>query len=86
MGGTTMGEYEDWQKKFYIIRTNYKHFGGYGRLPLGNVCTCHGFLPRMAKFEKVDLRTFIYKLIEGFFNKGFGNPWEPPINRIYGTQ
>jgi hypothetical protein len=40
----------------------------------------------MAKFEKVDLRTFIYKLIEGFFNKGFGNPWEPPINRIYGTQ
>ncbi len=87
MGDTAMGEYEDWQKKSYIIRTNYKHFeGGYGRLPLGNVCTCHGFLPRMAKFGKVNFRTFLYKLIERFVNEGFGNPGEPPINRIYGTK
>jgi len=39
----------------------------------------------MAKFEKVNSKTFFYKLIEGFVNEGFGNPWEPPINKIYGT-
>jgi hypothetical protein len=39
-----MGEYEDIPKKSCIIKTNYKHFeGGYGRLPLGDVYTCHGF-------------------------------------------
>jgi hypothetical protein len=26
------------------------------------------------------------KLIKAFVNGGFGNPWKPPINRIYGTQ
>jgi hypothetical protein len=49
---------------------------------LGDVYTCHGFLPRINKFEKIDSKTFFYKLIEGFVNGGFGNPWEPPINSI----
>ncbi len=40
----SMGEYEDIQKKSCITKTNYKHFErGYGRLPLGDVYTCHGF-------------------------------------------
>ncbi len=85
MGGMAMGECENWQRKSYIAQTNYKHFEGrYGELPLGNVYTCHGFLPRTCEFGKVDPKTFFYKLIEGFVNRGFGNPWEPPFNKIYG--
>jgi hypothetical protein len=38
------------------------------------------------QFEKIDSKTFFYKLIERFVNKEFGNPWEPPFKRIYGTQ
>jgi hypothetical protein len=73
-------------RKSYIIHTNCKHFKGkYGRLPMSNVYTCHGFFPRMGKFEKVDSKTCLYKLIEGFVNRGFSNPWEPLVNRIYGT-
>jgi len=53
---------------------------------MGNVCTCHGFLPRISKFEKVGSKTFLHKFIKGFVNRGFGNPWKPLINRIYGTQ
>jgi hypothetical protein len=52
---------------------------------LGDVYTCHGFLPKRCKFEKVDSRTFFHKLIKGFVDGGFGNLWKPPINRIYGT-
>ncbi len=86
MGGMVMGKCKDRQRKYWIAQTNYKHFeGGYGRLPLGNVYTCHGFLPKMCKFEKVNSKTFIHKLIKGFVNGRFGNPWKPPINRIYGT-
>ncbi len=82
-----MGKCEYWQRKLYIVQTNYKHSeGGYGRLSFGDVYTCNGFLLRMGKFEKVDSKTFIYKLIERFVNKVFGYPWEPPSNRIYGTQ
>ncbi len=84
MGSMAMGECKDWQRKSYIAQTNYKlSEGGYGRLPLGDVYTCHGFLPRINKFEKIDSKTFFYKLIEGFVNGGFGNPWEPPINSIW---
>jgi hypothetical protein len=55
MGGMAMGECENWQIKFYIVQTNYKHSeGGYGRLPLGDVYTRHGFLSRMGKFEKAN--------------------------------
>jgi hypothetical protein len=39
---------------------------------------------RMSKFEKTYFRTFLYKLIEDLLMEG--NPWEPPSNRIYGTQ
>ncbi len=82
-----MGECKNWQRKSYITQTNYKYSERkYGRLPLGDVYTCHGFFPRTGKFEKIDFKTFLYKLIEGFVNEGFGNPWEPPFNKIYGTQ
>ncbi len=75
MGNLAMGKCENRQRKNYIIETNYKHFkGGYGRLPLGDVYTCHGFFPRMCKFEKINLKTFLHKLIKGFVDIGFGNP------------
>ncbi len=86
MGGMAMGECKNKQRKSCITQTNYKHSkGGYGRLPLGNVYTCHRFLPRTHKFEKAGSRTFLPKFIKGFVDKGFGNPWKRPIN-IYGTQ
>jgi hypothetical protein len=45
MGGVAMDECKDRKRKSYIIKTNCKYFKrGYGRLPLGNVYTCHGFL------------------------------------------
>ncbi len=81
-----MDKCEDWQKKSYNAQTNYKHYErGYEKLPLGNVYTCNGFLPRMGKFEKPNSKTFFHKLIEGFVNRRFGNPWELPFNIIYGT-
>jgi hypothetical protein len=87
MGDMMMGECEDRQRKFWIAQTNYKHYeGGYGKLPLGDVYTCHGFHPKIGKFEKVNSWTFFHKLIKGFVDKGFGNPWKPPINKTYGTQ
>ncbi len=43
MGNMAMGKCEDSQRKSYITKTNCKHSeGGYGRLPLGNIYTCHG--------------------------------------------
>jgi hypothetical protein len=39
----------------------------------------------MDKFEKLDSKTFVYKLIDGFVNGRFVNPSEPPFNRIYGA-
>jgi hypothetical protein len=74
-------------KKVLHCQTNCKHYKrGYGRLPLGDVYTCHGFLSRTGKLEKADSKTLFYKLIERFVKGGFGNPWEPPFNKIYGTQ
>jgi hypothetical protein len=62
-----MGECENWQNKFYIAQTNCKHYeGGYVRLPLSNVYTCHGFLPIMASLKKINSKTFLYKPIKGF--------------------
>jgi hypothetical protein len=53
MGGLAMGKCEDRQRKSYITETNYKHSeGGYGKLPLGNVYTCHNFFKGTCKFEK----------------------------------
>jgi len=53
MGNMVMGKCKNKQKKSCIAQINYKHFqGGYERLQLGNVYTCHGFL-QMHEFEKV---------------------------------
>ncbi len=66
------------------LALNCKHFeGGYGRLPLGDVYTHHGFLSRMRKFEKANSKTFLH--IVGFINGGFGFPWQPPIKKNYET-
>ncbi len=44
MSGLAMGECKDRQRKSCNTKTNYKHSkGGYGRLPLDNFYTCHGF-------------------------------------------
>jgi hypothetical protein len=68
------------------LALNCKHSkGGYGRLPLGDVYTHHGFLSRMRKFEKANSRTFLHKFIVRFINGGFGFPWQPPITKIYET-
>jgi hypothetical protein len=81
-----MNECKDYQRKTYIAQTNCKHYEGrYGRQPLNDLYTCHGFFPRMGKFENTDFRTFFYELIEGFVDGGFGNPWEPLFNIIYAT-
>jgi hypothetical protein len=82
-----MGECKDRQRKSCIAQSNCKHFeGGYGKLPLGDVYTCHGFLLETCKFEKDDSKAFFHNLIEGFVDKGFGNPWKPSINKIYRTK
>jgi hypothetical protein len=63
MGGMVMGECKNRQKKFCIIKKNCKHFeGGYGKLPLGNVYTCHGFFIRMHEFKEANSRTIYHKL------------------------
>ncbi len=82
-----MGEGENWKKKYYITQRNYKQSkGGYGRLALGDVYACNGILSRACKFEKANWRTFIHKFIAGFADRGFGFPWQPPINIIYETR
>jgi hypothetical protein len=54
-GNTMMDKWEDKQRKYCIIETKCKHSEGrYGRLQLGNVYTCNGFLQRMCEFEIVD--------------------------------
>jgi hypothetical protein len=55
------------QRKYCIIETNCKHSeGGYGRLPLGDVYTCHGFLQITCKFEEVNSKTFFLEFIQQF--------------------
>ncbi len=66
MGNLAMGKCENRQRKNYIIETNYKHFkGGYGRLPLGDVYTCHGFFFKHASLKKLILNIFsqVYLMI-----------------------
>jgi hypothetical protein len=61
--------------KSCIAQIECKHFQGrYGRLQLGDVYTCHGFLQRTCELEEVDSKTFFHKLIEQFVDKGFGGP------------
>ncbi len=51
MGDMAMGKYEDKQRKSCIVKINCKDFQGiYGRLQLGDVYTCHGFLQRTCEF------------------------------------
>ncbi len=86
MGSMAMGECKDWQRKSYVALKNVNILKeDMEDYQLGNVYTCHGFLPRRIKFEKADSKTFIYKFIERFVNGGFGSPWEPLFNKIYGT-
>jgi hypothetical protein len=44
--------------------------------------TCHRFLQRTCKFEETNSKTFFYKPLEQFVNKGFGNAWQLALNRI----
>ncbi len=75
MGSMVMGKCEDKQIKSCITETNYKYSkGGYGRLQLCDVYTCHGFLQRTCKFEKADSKIFFHNLIQWFV-----------INKIYET-
>jgi hypothetical protein len=43
--------------------------GGYGRLPLVDVYTCHGFLQRTCKFEEANSKMFFDKLTQWFGNQ-----------------
>jgi hypothetical protein len=75
------------EESLYIAQRNYKHIkGAYGKLPLGDVYTCHGVLSRTCKFKKTNCRTFFHKFIVGFVDGKLGFHGEPPINRIYETQ
>jgi hypothetical protein len=56
MGSVVMGKCKYKQIKFYIIEKNYKHSqGGYGRLQLSDIYTCHEFFQKMCKLEKFNL-------------------------------
>jgi len=86
MGSMMMGKCQDKQKMFCITQTNYKHFeGGYGKLPLGDVYTCHGFFQIMCEFEEANSKIFFHKLITQFIDKRFENYWQPIINQILET-
>jgi hypothetical protein len=75
------------KESFTLFKKKIKHTkGGYGRLPLSNVYTCHGILLRTRKFKKTNTKRFIHKFIVGFINRGLGFPWQPLINRNYETQ
>jgi hypothetical protein len=65
-----MGKCKDRQKKSCITKTNCKYSeGGYGRLQLGDVYTCHGFLQRTCKFEENDPRIFFHTIIQQFIGR-----------------
>jgi hypothetical protein len=84
MGRLTMGK--DRQRKSCNTETNYKYSkGGYGRLPLHDVYTCHEFFSIMHKFEKTHSITLFHKFTQQFVNRRFSNPWKFAINRILET-
>jgi hypothetical protein len=63
MDSMAMGECEDRRRKFCNTKTNCKHSkGGYGRLPLGVVYTCHEFFKERASLEKPIPRHFFTNL------------------------
>ncbi len=82
-----MGKCENKQRKSCITKTNYKHFErGYGRLPLGDLYTCHAFFFKTHKFEKANSKTFFHKFTQQFVNREFSNPWELAFNKILETR
>jgi hypothetical protein len=86
MGDVAMGKCKNGQWKSYITQTNCKHSkGGYGRLPLSDVYTCHGFFQRPREFEEVNSIMLFHKLNQWFVDNRFSNFWQPTINRIYKT-
>jgi hypothetical protein len=52
---------------------------------MGNVFTCHRLIQKTREFEKANSKTFFHKLIQQVIGEGFGNLWQPIINRIYET-
>ncbi len=72
MGGMVMGECQHKQRMFCITQKNYKHFEGrYGKLPLGDVYTCHGFFQIMHEFEKPILKHLFISLLHDLSTKDF---------------
>ncbi len=64
MGNMVMGECKNWQRKSCIAQRYCKHTkGGYGRLPLGDVYTCHGILSRRASLKKLIPKHFFTSLL-----------------------
>jgi hypothetical protein len=63
-------ECENRQRKFCIVQTNCKHFqGGYKRLQLGDVYTCHGFFEGTYKLKKPIPKHFFITLLNNLFVK-----------------
>jgi hypothetical protein len=70
MGGMVMGKCQDGQRMSCITQTNNKHFeGGYRKLPLGDVYTCHEFIQIMRKFEEANSKTFFTSLLHDLLTK-----------------
>ncbi len=65
MDNMAMGECEDKQRKPCNTETNCRHSKeGYGRLPLGDVYTCHECFKRTSKFGKAHSKTFFHKFAQ----------------------
>jgi len=70
MGNVAMGECKDRQRKACIIKTNCKHSeGGYIKVPLGNVYTCHGFFRERASLKKLIPKHFFTSLFNNLSTK-----------------
>jgi hypothetical protein len=70
MDGMGMGECENRQRKSCNTETNYKHSkGGYGRLPLNDVCTWHEFCKEHTSLEKSTPRHFFTSLLSHLSTK-----------------
>jgi hypothetical protein len=64
MGGVVMCKCKYRQRKSCIIETNCKHSKrGYGKLPLGDVYTCHGFLQKNTSLKKMIPKHFFTSLL-----------------------
>jgi hypothetical protein len=92
MGDMAMDEWKDKQIKSCIVQTNYKHSeGGYGRLPLGNVYTCHDFQEHTS-LKKLVSKHFFPSLLKDLLTKDLvtlGNflstKYMEPSRQLYAT-